>query len=266
MEEKKETKLHVIEQDGKFGFADESGNVVIPCVWDAAHEFSEGRAAVLKRHARWGYIDMQGELVIKCGYESACDFKDGIARVNFDFDSDSEFYIDKNENIIEFVFRDQEGTKSKVRVKARMLAEQGKYDEAIECLKPEAGHEEITTKVREDLVHYLYEAKRYDEVIQWCKVTLEEWMNAPNRLDPESNLFSDYEWVAWKLAEMYEKGLGVEQNMLEAVIYYDIIVWETGDDDATNKVKEILEKYPQLREELEVQRSHIRSQANTGLK
>ena len=46
MEEKKETKLHVIEQDGKFGFADESGNVVIPYVWDAAHEFSEGRAAV----------------------------------------------------------------------------------------------------------------------------------------------------------------------------------------------------------------------------
>ena len=255
MEETKETKLHVIEQDGKFGYADENGNVVIPCVWDASHEFSEGRAAVLKRHAGWGYIDMQGKLVIPCESFWPSDFKDGIARVDRDMDTNSAFYIDKNGNFIEFVFWDQEGTKSKVIVKARMLAEQGKYDEAIECLKPEAEHEEVTTTARKDLVHYLYEAKRYEEVIQWCNATLEEWMNTPNRLDPESNSFSDYEWAAWKLAKMYKEGVGVKQDMLEAFGYYDVIVGESKDEYAIKKVKEILKKYPQLREEMEVQSS-----------
>jgi hypothetical protein len=54
---------------------------------------------------------------------------------------------------------------------------------------------------------------------------------------------------------MYEKGVGVEQDMLEAFGYYDVIVGETKDEYVIKKVKEILEKYPQLREEMEVQSS-----------
>ena len=43
--------------------------------------------------------------------------------------------------------------------------------------------------------------------------------------------------------------------MLEAFGYYDVIVGETKDEYVIKKVKEILEKYPQLREEMEVQSS-----------
>ena len=180
MEEKKETKLHVIEQNGKFGYADENGNVVIPCVWDASHEFSEGRAAVLKRHAGWGYIDMQGELVIKCGYVSACDFKDGIACVKQDSDFDLEFF-GKSEPF----YIDKDG----------------------EVMPDKEFEDEFVTR----------------SLLQ---------------------------------AESYEKGIGLEKDLLEAFKQYDFLVEMKKDERAIQKVKEILEENPHLRELPEVSCSY----------
>ena len=48
MDNNEDLKLHSIldENKGKFGFADEAGNVVIPCKWRDVGEFSEGLALV----------------------------------------------------------------------------------------------------------------------------------------------------------------------------------------------------------------------------
>ena len=50
--------------DGKWGFIDQRGKVVIPCQWKDALFFSEGLAGVQDFNGKWGFIDQKGKLVI----------------------------------------------------------------------------------------------------------------------------------------------------------------------------------------------------------
>lgn len=70
-----------IEEDGKYGFADDSGNVVIPCQWEWAWSFSEGLAPVQDDKGKWGYINKTGKVVIPCKWKDAWDFSEGLAAV-----------------------------------------------------------------------------------------------------------------------------------------------------------------------------------------
>lgn len=49
--------------DGMWGYADETGNIVIQCQYDDACSFSNGYAPV-KKNGLWGYIDLNGYVVI----------------------------------------------------------------------------------------------------------------------------------------------------------------------------------------------------------
>ena len=74
-----------IEEDGKYGFADESGKVVIPCKWrEAALFFSEGLAKVKDDNEKLGFIDKTGKVVIPCKWREAWPFSEGLARVKDD--------------------------------------------------------------------------------------------------------------------------------------------------------------------------------------
>lgn len=55
--------LVAVEKDGKWGYADKSGSLVIPCEWDTAWGFDEGLALVEKGGKR-GYIDKSGTIII----------------------------------------------------------------------------------------------------------------------------------------------------------------------------------------------------------
>lgn len=64
-------KLHRIEDKGKYGYADEAGNVVVKCEYDLAMDFSQGVAYVCKKtklfgqeSAKHGFIDETGKFVI----------------------------------------------------------------------------------------------------------------------------------------------------------------------------------------------------------
>ena len=48
--------------------------------WDGAHDFSEGLAAV-KKDGKWGFIDLSGNLVIDTVYDSAGSFSEGLCAV-----------------------------------------------------------------------------------------------------------------------------------------------------------------------------------------
>lgn len=50
--------------DGKWGFVDEDGELVLPCQYDDAQSFQNGFAAVCM-DGKWGYIDEQGTVVIQ---------------------------------------------------------------------------------------------------------------------------------------------------------------------------------------------------------
>lgn len=73
--------LRPIKINGKFGFADGSGKVVIPCQWRDASPFSEGLAKVVNEQGYYGFIDRIGKMMIPCLLGPAGSFSNGLARV-----------------------------------------------------------------------------------------------------------------------------------------------------------------------------------------
>lgn len=60
-------------QNGKWGFIDQSGKVVIDAQYEKAEDFSNGFAAVLS-NGKWGYINKSGELIIDFKFRRAYSF------------------------------------------------------------------------------------------------------------------------------------------------------------------------------------------------
>lgn len=72
------SQLLLICQNGKYGFMDKTGKVVIHPQFDCAADFCDGLARV-KIGEKYGYIDESGLLVIKPQFDEAYDFSDGRA-------------------------------------------------------------------------------------------------------------------------------------------------------------------------------------------
>jgi len=88
-----------VKKDGKYGFINEQGDLIIPCEYIAAHDFSEGFAAVEKEFPSgsefeqvlhngriqifyWDFVDKSGKrLTPLWGWEQVWDFKGGLAKV-----------------------------------------------------------------------------------------------------------------------------------------------------------------------------------------
>jgi serine/threonine-protein kinase len=99
--------LAEVEKNGKWGYIDKFGNVVISFDYDDSYPFSEGIAAV-EKNGKWGYIDKSGTLIITFEYNYAYEFYEGLAIVikNYEYG-----LIDKyNSSIVPFeydnMFRD----------------------------------------------------------------------------------------------------------------------------------------------------------------
>ena len=82
---------------GRAGFIDETGNLVIPTQFDLADPFSEGYAAVMKNR-KWGYIDRTGQIVIPIEFGAAELFSGSAAAVAQVETSTATtfFYINRN--------------------------------------------------------------------------------------------------------------------------------------------------------------------------
>ncbi|HBB30326.1 MAG TPA: hypothetical protein DDZ80_11895 [Cyanobacteria bacterium UBA8803] len=85
-----------VKMGDKWGYKDETGQVVIQPQFDKAEKFSEGLAEV-KLGAKYGYIDQTGRVVIKPQFDKVWSFSEGQARVKID---DRSTYIDKMGNIL----------------------------------------------------------------------------------------------------------------------------------------------------------------------
>ena len=70
--------LAAVKTDGKWGFIDTEGNLVIEAIYDGAESFSEGKAAV-QLDGRWGFINASGDTVISFTFQSVVSFSDGMA-------------------------------------------------------------------------------------------------------------------------------------------------------------------------------------------
>jgi len=85
-------------EDGKWGYIDKTGQVVIPCQWEETEYFSDGFASVKDKDDKWGFIDKTGQVVIPCQWENVSEFEEGQAIVQ----NSNEMFgiIDKNGKMV----------------------------------------------------------------------------------------------------------------------------------------------------------------------
>ena len=67
--------------NGKWGYINRSGKLVIPLHFDIAYNFHEGLAPVVEVNYKYGYINKSGKLVIPPQYDAADNFREGLALV-----------------------------------------------------------------------------------------------------------------------------------------------------------------------------------------
>ncbi len=86
----RETRLKPIYENGRWGYADQSGKVVIAARFDAARPFARGLAQVglvdeelpeidARPNIKWGLIDERGRVLVELRYASLRDFSEGLA-------------------------------------------------------------------------------------------------------------------------------------------------------------------------------------------
>ncbi len=93
-----EAPLFPVTSEGKEGFINQRGELVIPCRFDGVLPFSDGLAAV-SLGGRDGYIDTRGALVIEPRFAQAGFFKESLAAVRYAFD-EPWGYIDKTGQMV----------------------------------------------------------------------------------------------------------------------------------------------------------------------
>ena len=72
--------LALVERDGKLGYVDLDGKLVIPFYFEEAFQFSEGLAAA-RFQGMWGYIDTHGDIFMPFIFYAATPYKYGRAEV-----------------------------------------------------------------------------------------------------------------------------------------------------------------------------------------
>lgn len=68
--------------NGKYGFNDQNGKIIVPAKYDMAYSFSNGITIVqVKLNGKWAYINSRGEEITAFKYDKAEHFVDGCAIV-----------------------------------------------------------------------------------------------------------------------------------------------------------------------------------------
>lgn len=88
--------LFWVREDGKYGYIDKTGKVVIKPQFENTTGFNEGLAAT-KLGGKYGYIDLKGNWAIKPQFDFTYMFSDGLAMVEIDKKS---AWIDKTGKIV----------------------------------------------------------------------------------------------------------------------------------------------------------------------
>ena len=91
--------LFVVKVNGKEGFIDANGKIVIEPTFEEVYPFTEGLAAVQKQGA-WGFIDTNGRVVIEPQFVTVGFFSDGLATFSDKQRPDKEGYIDKTGKVV----------------------------------------------------------------------------------------------------------------------------------------------------------------------
>jgi hypothetical protein len=72
--------LSLVKKDGKYGFVDLNGKIVVPIEFQEAVAYSEGFAPV-RKGSLWGFYDSTGKVLVQPVYLDALCFHEGMAAV-----------------------------------------------------------------------------------------------------------------------------------------------------------------------------------------
>ena len=84
-----------VQKDGKYGYIDKEGKVIIPFEYDDAKSFSEGLAAV-KKDGKYGFVDKEGNEVIPFMFSQVYDFHNGLVYAHIEENWVSGDYYNKS--------------------------------------------------------------------------------------------------------------------------------------------------------------------------
>lgn len=88
--------LYAINEDGKWGYINVKGEVVVPAIYEVVGDFHDGLAPV-RLDNEYGYIDSTGALIVPFQFEFADNFAFGHARV---LQQGAYYLIDNQGNVI----------------------------------------------------------------------------------------------------------------------------------------------------------------------
>lgn len=113
------TNLYLVNVNGKFGYINNKGQIVINPQFDYAYDFSEGLAKV-KTSNKYGFINKKGIIVINPVFEDVSDFQEGMAK--FKENGKFGFINIKGEKVIKSTYTSAGDFNSGV---AKVIEEQG---------------------------------------------------------------------------------------------------------------------------------------------
>jgi hypothetical protein len=90
------TALFPVRKQGKYGFIERTGKIIIKTRFEDVGEFFEGRALV-QIAGKWGYLDNAGKVVIEPRFDFANPFYDGLALVKKD---KGEYFINPDGKVV----------------------------------------------------------------------------------------------------------------------------------------------------------------------
>jgi hypothetical protein len=61
--------IYAVEKDGKWGFQDRNGTIVVPCIYDLVTEINEYGFAGVCQGGLWGVISQNGDVIVNPSYE-----------------------------------------------------------------------------------------------------------------------------------------------------------------------------------------------------
>ena len=138
--------LAAVNMNGKWGFITHSGASIVSYRFDNAKSFTEGLAAV-NMNGKWGFIDREGVCKIPYKYDNVNSFSEGLAAAEYDrkwgfIDVEGNWYDAKEEYIPKF----SNYAKRYVEQQINKWQIKGKYEKTV------AWQERVNDKTREQKV------------------------------------------------------------------------------------------------------------------
>lgn len=89
-------KIYLSKKDGKYGYVDNKGNVIVEYIYDDAQELNKYGYAAVKKDNKWGAIDKEGKVIIEPTYNLENNLKiDFIGKWHLGLDLNMNYYCNE---------------------------------------------------------------------------------------------------------------------------------------------------------------------------